>query len=219
MIFGMKEKDATHMKKLALIGFGNQGKAWARNLKDSGWSIEVFARENGESYLQSQKEKFKTSVLNSNNLSEYNQVVLTAPDHSHLTILKDIVSKLKEGTTVILLHGYSFCYDNLSKEFLKLNFALLAPKAIASELRFQYESNGKLGAVYSLEGIKKDAKEENKNFILTLAHDLGITAGPYEVRFKDETIADLFSEQSILCSTVPYSALKAYNMLREKGVS
>ena len=37
--------------------------------------------------------------------------------------------------------------------------------------------------------------------------------------FREEACADLFSEQSLLCSTLPYMALHSYNKLREKGHS
>jgi ketol-acid reductoisomerase len=35
---------------------------------------------------------------------------------------------------------------------------------------------------------------------------------------EQETVADLFSEQSLLCSTLPYSALKSFNKLVQNGI-
>jgi ketol-acid reductoisomerase len=41
----------------------------------------------------------------------------------------------------------------------------------------------------------------------------------YESHFNEETAADLFSEQSFLCSILPYVALKSFNVLRKNGIS
>jgi ketol-acid reductoisomerase len=84
----------------------------------------------------------------------------------------------------------------------------LAPKAIASELRFRFESKDGLGAVY---------QSENEALIKSIAQDLGITHLT-KTSAKNETLADLFSEQTILCSLLPYGALESFNHLVENGI-
>ena len=93
-----------------------------------------------------------------------------------------------------------------------MNFALLAPKAIAGEVRRRYLQKEKLGACLSVE---PGPQEE---FLRSLASKLGLTS-LFPSTFKEEAHADLFSEQSLLCSALPYMALYSYNKLREKGHS
>jgi ketol-acid reductoisomerase len=202
------------MKKLAIIGFGNQAKAWALNLRDSGWEISIGLRPGSASVELASKLNFSTF-----NYLEANQHLLFAiltPDESHHEIVNSIY-KSKSGQegelSFIYAHGFSLQYTDL--RLLDCNHILLAPKAIASELRYEYETKGKNGAVYSFEYLKDKSLKEN---LLSLGKDLGLTS-LHEASIKDETIADLFSEQTLLCSTLPYAAVHSFNKLRQKGIS
>lgn len=200
-------------KKLLIIGFGNQAKSWALNLRDSGWQVDIALRENSGSFEVCKKLNFEAITLNKINFKNYSYYALLTPDHTH----PEVLSQLEPNLKIILAHGYSYTYN---KNQLPTNtYLLLAPKAIASELRFQYETKGKLGAVYSIENSKTGAENGDENFLKILAKDLGITSGPYPTTFREETNADLFSEQSILCGIIPYIGQMSYELLRKNGVS
>jgi ketol-acid reductoisomerase len=208
------------MKKLAIIGFGNQAKAWALNLRDSGWEINIGLRPNSHSHELASRLTFKTFDYTKPN-SHYLFAILT-PDETHqdvVTSLYDIyksdVNKndINKNLSFIYAHGFSLHYTDL--KFFDCNHILLAPKAIASELRYEYETQGKNGGVYSFEYLKDLSIKED---ILSLAKDLGLTS-LHEASIADETIADLFSEQTLLCSTLPYAAVHSFNKLRQKGIS
>ncbi|WP_127718071.1 NAD(P)-binding domain-containing protein [Halobacteriovorax sp. HLS] len=205
------------MNELVIIGLGSQAKAWAANLTDSGHKVLIALRENSSSKAFAIKKGYQLLNLESNELSDYKNFILLTPDHTHLETLSNLAPRLQDGSNIIYAHGYSYSAFNLKEKFPKLNHLLLAPKAIASEVRFQFENEGKLGAAYSLEGISGD-KTASSELIFTIAKSIGITAGPYETTFLEETNADLFSEQTLLCSILPYGALHSYNKLREKGV-
>lgn len=204
-------------KHLIIIGFGSQAKAWAANLRDSGWKIDIALRSGSTSRELVSKKGFAILELEKLNLSAPCAIAMLTPDHTHLEILKQLKGQLPSGSAVIYAHGHSFVTTHPEKEYPELKHLLLAPKAIASELRFQYENQGKLGAVYSFEAVEDD--KEIQQWLLLLAKDLGITFGPVKSSFQEETVADLFSEQTILCSLLPYGALAAYNALRKEGVS
>ncbi|PIK14953.1 MAG: hypothetical protein CES88_11510 [Halobacteriovorax sp. JY17] len=211
-------KGKLQMNDIVIIGYGSQAKAWAHNFRDSGRRVTIALRDNSESIPIVNEKGFELiSLLNIGKLSKPILILLT-PDHTHLETLTEIASKLEVGTNIIYAHGYSYTAFNFKENFPKLNHLLLAPKAIASELRFQYENKGKLGAAYSLEDISAEESAEAKELLMAVARDIGITAGPYETTFLEETNADLFSEQSLLCSLLPYGALHSYNKLRQKGV-
>ncbi|MCR9204961.1 MAG: NAD(P)-binding domain-containing protein, partial [Halobacteriovoraceae bacterium] len=194
-----------------LIGFGSQGQAWAKNLRDSGYSVEVFLRKDSPSTQKVLSQNF--SLVK--NLKSAKVILLLIPDQEHVNFYKQYGKSLTDQTLVIYAHGASLCEHSWNKTYSNLNHVLLAPKAIASELRGQYLNKGKLGAVYSLEHTKE---EDHKDEILSLAKDLGITAGPFEVTFLQETHADLLSEQSLLCGLIPYAAKKCFDFLVSKGI-
>lgn len=205
------------MKELTIIGFGSQAKAWAANLTDSKIDVTIALRPNSSSKDLVLKKGYKLIELGSNQLRESTNIALLTPDHTHLETLEENIEYITEGANFIYAHGYSYSAFDLKNRFPKIKHLMLAPKAIASELRFQFENEGKLGAAYSVED-DSSTREDSRELILSLAKSLGITAGPYETSFLEETNADLFSEQTLLCSTLPYAALHAYNKLREKGV-
>jgi len=200
------------MKNLTIIGFGNQAKAWALNLRDSGWQITIGLRPNSSSISLVKELNFEISTLDE--IKENSVIAVLTPDDTHYEIVKHISQKIKKAK-FIFAHGYSLLYTPIPKEFHTYEHILIAPKAIASELRYQYETKGKNGGVYSFEYLQD--KKEKKQY-LELAKDLGLTS-LYEATISDETKADLFSEQSILCSTLPYAALYSFNELRKNGVS
>jgi len=199
-------------KSVVIIGFGNQAKAWSQNLRDSKYEVKIYLRENSKSQELVSKMGFET--ISTNELNQYKNIALLTPDDTHKEILKDLESYLQDNSTIIYAHGFSLTYDNIHLSFSKFNHALLAPKAIASELRFQFECSAGLGGVYSFEFCKD---ERVKNEILQIGNDLGLNM-LHESTCEQETVADLFSEQSLLCSTLPYSALKSFNKLIQNGI-
>ncbi|OUR98591.1 hypothetical protein A9Q84_04030 [Halobacteriovorax marinus] len=206
------------MKNIVIIGYGSQAKAWALNLRDSGYEVTIALRKNSASFELAKKKGFSTIELESSDLQEHSTFALLTPDHTHKLTLKENQSFFPERANIIYAHGYSYTAFDFKTHYPEFNHLLLAPKAIASEVRFQFENDGKLGAAYSLEDITAEKKRDLFELIKSVATGIGITAGPYETTFLEETNADLFSEQSLLCSLLPYGALHSYNKLREKGV-
>ena len=200
------------MKEIAIIGFGNQAKAWALNLRDSGWKVSVGLRPNSASIELCIKLGF--TYFNFEEKSSHATFAVLTPDDTHAQVVSSI-SKINSNADFIYAHGFALVYDDVLTNYKNHNHILLAPKAIASELRYQYEIKGKNGGVYSFEALNDSSKKE---FYLNLGLELGLTS-LHEATIEDETKADLFSEQSLLCSSLPYAALYSYNQLREKGIS
>ena len=206
-------------KKILIIGYGNQAKAWGLNLLDSGLEVCYALRTKSSSFEKARKKNFNVIELTDPKVSEFSTLAMLTPDHTHGEILKAMAPVLKTDARILYAHGYSAIKEELVTKYPLLKHILLAPKAIASELRFQYECEGGLGAFYSLEHVKDAEKGLEKDFIFDFAGKLGINVGPYESTFLEETRADLFSEQSLLCSVLPYASLSCYNKLRSKGIS
>lgn len=201
-------------KEVTLIGLGSQGKAWAQNLIDSGLRVHCYLRPNSPS--RESAENLGLSLVN--DLKSLGPYLLLIPDNQIPPFLQKC--PLPEGACVIYAHGASMVEHRLQERYPQYRHLLLAPKAIASELRANYQNGGKTGAVYSVEFVSKqeNEKEDLRSRLLSLSQSLGITAGPYEVTFEQETTADLLSEQSLLCGLIPYAAKYCFDSLIKQGI-
>ena len=205
------------MMQLTIIGFGNQAKSWALNLKDSGFPVAVALRAGSSSIAEAKSLGFEILEVGSEKFYEQKTFALLTPDNSHHDFLQEFGSGFKSDSTILYAHGFSLLKFNLNEKFSNLNHVLYAPKSIGSELRKQFVEKGKLGAVYSLEFFKGDKKIFEK-WLLKLAIDMGINMGPFLTTVKNETKADLYSEQGLLCSLIPYAASELFDHLVESGV-
>ena len=205
-------------KKIQIIGWGSQAKAWALNLRDSGMEISIALRNKSKSIELAKEKGFKVNIIgNKKDKSKQDLNCLLIPDNQHAVFLKKHISWIEDCPNLVYAHGFSLVKEDLNIRFPKINHMLLAPKAIASELRWQYENKGKLGAAFCTQYSKNPVQSEKE--ILALAKNLGITAGPFRTSFKDEMVADLFSEQSLLCSFMPFAMQHSFNRLVAKGIS
>lgn len=191
-----------NIQSINIIGYGNQAKAWYKNLKDSGLHVSLWTR--------SKNDAVDSYILGKDSIPE-GVLVLLIPDDQHLNFLETYT--IPDGNLIIYAHGYSIVHDKLADRFPNLEHALLAPKAIASELRENFIKNEFLGAAVSSTKLKNYNDEQ----IVILAKNLGITS-IVRTSFENECYADLFSEQSLLCSTIPYSIKESFDYLVEQGI-
>lgn len=204
------------MMRLTIIGFGNQARAWSQNLKDSGFPIRVALRPLSPSIELAQKLGFEIVEIGSKDFYQDRAFALLTPDQAHRDFMMEHGPHFEQGSAILYAHGFSLLKSEFHHKFPHLQHVLFAPKSIGSELRRQYELKGKLGAVYSLEFYQGEAASFEK-WLLNLAIALGINMGPFKATFKSETEADLYSEQGLLCSLVPYAAGEMFQHLVESG--
>lgn len=197
---------------LTIIGFGSQAKAWALNLLDSNSDVTIALKKDSLKKEHAKALGFKTIALESEELTPSKTLALLIPDDQHLNFLEKNVKYISPGAHLVYAHGFSLSKERLNEKYPQFHHSLLAPKAIASEVRYQYEIGGKIGAAYFAESSALEIE------LKKIASLVGFSA-LYPSRFEEETYADLMSEQSILCSLLPYVSLKSYNLLRANGIS
>jgi ketol-acid reductoisomerase len=94
-------------KTVAIIGYGSQGHAHARNLKDSGVNVIVGLREGSASVAQAESHGLEV-VSPSEAASRGDVVMLLVPDERHKEIYEaDVVDGLAEGNLLLFGHGFS----------------------------------------------------------------------------------------------------------------
>ncbi len=203
---------------ITLVGLGSQGQAWAQNLRDSGHQVRCYLRPDSPSWSRAEALAFEASRELNTLLQESRLLLLLIPDHQHADFLKENQRNIPKDTVIIYAHGASMVEHGLDQTYPQWTHLLLAPKAIASELRSAYQQGAGLGAVYSADKVTTEKREFFKKELLHLAKNLGITAGPYEVTFEQETRADLLSEQTLLCGLLPYAAKSCFDTLVKNDI-
>lgn len=211
--------------KTFLIGFGSQAQAWAQNLRDSNHQLSIVLRSDSLSQHKVAKEGFEFLFHESLDFKgRPSLILLLTPDNTHLSVLKALKEKnLPPGSAIIYAHGQSLVTEKLDQVFPEYHHLLLAPKAIASEVRRAYLQKSPLGAVFDFKISQYHnnslLEEPFEAFLIKFSKKLGINYGPYRSTFRDEMMADLYSEQTLLCSTIPYLMKTSFEKLVNKGLS
>jgi ketol-acid reductoisomerase len=201
-------------KTVAIIGYGSQGHAHARNLKDSGVNVIVGLREGSDSVAQAQSHGLEV-VSPAEAASRGDIVMLLVPDERHKEIYEaDVVDGLSEGNLLLFGHGFSVLYGEVVPPSF-VDVGLAAPKGPGHLVRRQYEEGS---GVPGLIAIHQDATGNAKALALAYAKGIGCTrGGVIETSFKEETETDLFGEQAVLCGGASALVQAGFETLVEAG--
>lgn len=205
------------MMRLTIIGFGNQAQAWAQNLKDSGFQFRVALKPESPSLEKVVAAGMDVVEIGSESFFADHAYVLLTPDHTHHDFMTTHAHRFQEGSVMLYNHGFSLTKHQFEKHYPHLRHVLFAVKAIGSEIRRQYLSGGKLGGVFSLEHVTTDTTSL-RQWLDKLAQALGLNMGIFSTTFRHETEADLYSEQGLLCSILPYTAGEMFAQLVDNGI-
>ena len=215
IIFYDKDADLSILKDriIAVIGYGNQGCAQAKNLKDSGLDVLVGLRK-GKSWDRAKNDGFAISSIKE--ASEEADViqVLVPDDVQPLIYEKDILPSLKEGDALGFSHGFNIRFNQIVPPE-DTDVFMVAPKSPGSLVRRMYkDGNG----VPGLLAIHQDFTGDTKQLGLAYAKGIGCTkAGVIETTFKEETETDLFGEQVDLCGGVTEMIKATFETLVDAG--
>ena len=200
-------------KKVAVIGYGSQGRAQALNMRDSGVDVVVGLRP-GKSWEKAEADGMTVKrVIDA--ASEADVVLMLIPDMAQPTVYgEEIAIAMKPGKALQFAHGFNVHFGQI-KPPEGVDVIMVAPKAPGPEMRRQYEAGF---GVPSLIAIAQDATGHAKEKALAVAKALGSgRAGVIETTFKDETESDLFGEQAVLCGGVDQLIRRGFKVLTEAG--
>ncbi len=201
-------------KKIAIIGYGNQGRAQALNLKDSGLNIIVGLRDNSQSIKQAKKDGIK--VLNISKAVEWADLIcLLVSDKNAPEVYSDYINPyLNVGQTLLFSHGYNIYYKKIIVN-KNINVIMVAPSGGGALVREKYrEGNG----IPALLAVEQDYSGNGLDIAKAYSKAIGGTrVCAFVSTFKEETETDIFGEQAILTGGLPYLINSSYNTLIEKG--
>src|SRR4029079_8065197 len=202
-------------KRVTIVGYGNQGRAQALNLHDSGIDVVVGLR--GESGRANEVEAAGLEIaLVEDAVASADVVMMLAPDEIHGALFKEIEPHLREGAAWGFSHGLSVRFGFVEPR-ADLDVFLLAPKGPGTALRSLYkEGKGMLG----LWAVHQDATGNAKAIALAYGRAIGCArAGLIGSSFAEEAEADLFNEQAVVWGAVPEILVAGFETLVAGGVS
>ena len=201
-------------KRIAIIGYGSQGRAHALNLRDSGHQIIIGARPGGRAEQRARADGLPTTTP-AEAAAGADLIALLAPDMAHAEIYAQAIApQAKPGATLLVAHGFSVLYGEIAPR-ADLDVILVAPKGPGDLVRREYQRGGGVPCLFA---INQDATGEARGRALAYAHGIGGTrAGAIETTFREETETDLFGEQAVLCGGVSELITAGFTTLTNAG--
>jgi len=168
---------------VAVAGYGNQGRSWALNLRDSGCNPVVCVR-NDATREQAVADGFAAQEIAG--ADDADVICILVPD--------DVVPLLglhpKPGSCVIVASGYPLAFGRLEPPG---DAGMVAPRMLGPEVRRCYEEGtGFITAV----GVQRDVSGRARQRVLAVARAIGgLRQGAIELTAMQEAVLDLGVEQ------------------------
>ncbi len=216
-IYRDKDGDLNFLRSrsISLIGYGNQGRAQALNLRESGLKVIIGLPRGNKDVKLARDDGFE--VCSTEEATKRGDIItMLAPDHLHKEIFrKQVMPNLLPGKTLVFACGFSVHFQLVIPPDW-VDVILVAPHApgkVMRELFIEGEGIPAFIAVHQdISGIAKDTS-------LAYAKAIGCTkAGVFESTFRDEAIGDLFGEQVVLCGGLTDLLRAGFDVLVESGL-
>ena len=202
-------------KTVAILGFGNQGRAQALNLHDSGIDVVVGLRGGSGSTVEAEAHGLSTALVE-HAVASADVAMMLAPDETHAALYREIEPHLKRGAALGFSHGLSVRFGFIRPRE-DLDVFLIAPKGPGTALRSLY-TEGK--GMISVWAVAQDATGGARELALAYGRAIGSgRAGLIESSFAEEAEADLFNEQAVVWGAVPELLIAGFETLVAGGVS
>ena len=202
-------------KRVAILGYGNQGRAQALNLKDSGFDVVVGLRGGSGSTIEAETSGLEPALIE-NAVASADVVMLLAPDEIHGALYREIEPHLREGAALGFSHGLSVRFGFVQPRG-DLDVFLIAPKGPGTALRALYQQGKGMIALWAVE---QDSTGDARGIALAYGRAIGCgRAGLIASSFAEEAEADLFNEQAVVWGGVPELLIAGFETLVAGGVS
>jgi ketol-acid reductoisomerase len=198
-------------RTVAILGYGNQGRPQALNLRDSGINV-IIGNPDDAAFQIAVADGFRVyDLATAARLAEI--VVLLLPDEVMPAIFRETVAPgLDDGNMVIVASGYNLFYGYLETP-PTIDVSMIAPRMIGTGVRDTYVSGQGFPSLLSVE---QDYTGCALKLTLAIAKGIGSTrAGVFLSSAEEETVCDLVNEHLGYI----YELRRAYEVLTEAGYS
>lgn len=181
-------------RRVAVIGYGNLGRPFANNLRDSGVPLTVgvtfddavqAARADGFQVMPIKDAAQQADIL-----------LMLLPDEVMPEVYsRDISPTLKVNDALVFASGYTVAFGYVEPPPF-VDTVLIAPRTISAGVREGFQRGT---GFLSFLAVEQDASGQAWPLTLGIAQALGaLTAGALELTFKQEAELDLFVQQAFL---------------------
>jgi ketol-acid reductoisomerase len=203
-------------RKVAVIGYGNQGRAQALNLRDGGVAVTIALPGSSASRARAAADGFDAMTA-AEACRAADVAVLLAADEDHGRIYaEEVAPNLRDGAALVFGHGLSIRFGLILPR-RDLDVLLVAPKGPGTALRRDYLAGSGLIALFA---VAQDASGEAQALALSYASAIGSgRVGILPTSFAEEAEADLFNEQAVLWGAIPELIHAGFETLVDAGFS
>jgi ketol-acid reductoisomerase len=202
-------------KKIAIVGYGSQGRAHALNLKDSGVKNVAVALKPGSATAK-KVEADGLKVMSVADAAKWaDMIMVLAPDELQRDIYKaDIEPNIRDGAALLFAHGLNVHFGLIEPKG-SVDVLMVAPKGPGHTVRGEYQKGG---GVPCLIAVHQDASGGALDLGLAYASAIGGgRSGVIETNFREECETDLFGEQAVLCGGLVELIRAGFETLVEAG--
>ena len=202
-------------KRVAILGFGNQGRAQALNLNDSGVDLVVGLRHGSPREAAARNEDLDVAPIEQA-VAGADLVMMLAPDEVLGGLYQAIEPRLRHGAALGFSHGMAVHFGQIEPRG-DLDVILVAPKGPGTALRSLY-SEGK--GMVALWAVAQDATGNARPLALAYGRAIGCgRAALMASSFAEECEADLFNEGAVVWGAVPEILIAGFDVLVEAGIA
>jgi ketol-acid reductoisomerase len=203
--------DVLKGRSVGVLGYGNQGRSQALNLKDSGVEVIIGNRED-EYAANARKDGWTVLGLKDAAAKADVKLILISDDAQPEVFERDIRPSLKTNDVISFAHGFNIHYGEIVPP-KTIDVVMVAPRMLGEGVRDNFV-NGR--GYPSFIAVHQDASGRAHDVCLAVAKGIGSTRmGVLESSFEEETLIDLFEEHQ----PGLYALRAMYEALVEAGCS
>jgi len=206
--------DALQQARIAVLGYGSQGRAHALNLRDSGLDVVIGLRPGGPTSAKAAADGF-TVLAPAEAVQGADLIAVLTPDMVQAALYREVIApNVKPGAALLLAHGFNVHFKTIEPRY-DIDVVLVAPKGPGALVRREYEIGRGVPCLFA---VHQDASGQARDKALAYAAGLGgARALLIETDFKEETETDLFGEQAVLCGGASELVINGFETLVEAG--
>jgi len=206
-IYGVEDADLAELEgaRIAVVGYGNQGRPWALNLRDSGFAVSVCVRAD-ETRERAAEEGFEVAPIEA--ASDADVVCILVPDD----VIPGLPIERTDDQLTLVASGYTLAFERFSEPG---DLGMVAPRMLGPEVRSCFREG--VGFITAI-GIQRDATGRALARTLAIAKAIGgLEQGAIALTPMQEAVLDLSVEQ-LLSPALTHVNQAFASVMLEQGI-